>query len=85
MTGRHPGRRVTLPRNAPTQVGEVTVAASNIWEEEGAMTAHLWVRHDSATHAKLRVKVGQELLVPGGRIRVTAIGKSGVEIEVEQR
>ncbi len=83
-----------LRRNAPTPVGQATIAASNIWEEDyeladgtraRGMTAHFWIMHDKATHAKLRVHPGQELAIPGAFVRVLGIDRQGVEIEVTPR
>ena len=78
-----------LKKNAPAKVGRARIAASNIWEEDyqdgsfgHGLTAHLWITNGKETVAKLRVRPGQEVDIPGGRIRVVAVEADGVEVEL---
>jgi hypothetical protein len=75
---------VTLRKNTPTRVGKAMIAAGNIWEEEGGLTAQLWIHDpDPAMRRNVRVHPGQELEVSGARLRVVSIDRPGVEVDVD--
>ena len=82
---------IALKPNIPTNVGDVRIAAGNIWEEDytpdggkatKGLTAQLWIMAKDASKNKyFRVHPGQVFDVPGAHVKVLSVDHQVVQID----
>jgi len=84
---------LAIESNTQAHVGQLGIGAGNFWEEEytppgetprRGLTAGLWFtyRDDPAQNRHLRVYPGQEIVVPGYRLRILAVEPGTVRVAV---
>ena len=86
---------LAIESNTQAHVGQLAIGAGNFWEDEytppgeaarRGLTAGLWLtyRDDPAQNRQLRVYPGQEIVVPGYRLRVISVEPRVVRLAIRR-